>query len=148
MHTYLEKLHLLNELHYMIVRARSIGHILAHTPCKYLHNQHNTLLTTLTCTKWGQLCTWAQCPQHAYAYIVSMVDGCGYDGQQKFTICDACRLCHLILSIVKPNFRWIQQTCCTYISLRVQYLLIWQYLCLWWHWTTTTTEVILLMYVR
>ena len=31
-----------------------------------------------------------------------MVDGHGYDGQLKYTICDACRSCHLILSILKP----------------------------------------------
>ena len=30
--------------------------------------------------------------------IVGMVDGRGYDGQQKYTISDACRPCHLILN--------------------------------------------------
>ena len=30
------------------------------------------------------------------------VDGCGYDGQQKF--CDAYRLCHSILGILRPVF--------------------------------------------
>ena len=29
--------------------------------------------------------------------IVGMVDGYGYDGQLKYTICDVCRPCHLIL---------------------------------------------------
>ena len=31
-----------------------------------------------------------------------MINGLGYDYQQKYTICDACRLCHSILSILKP----------------------------------------------
>ena len=38
-------------------------------------------------------------------YIVSTVDGHGYDGQQKYTctiiIYDACRLCQSILQILK-----------------------------------------------
>ena len=36
--------------------------------------------------------------------IVGTVDGRGYDGQLKYTICDACRPCHSILSILKPVF--------------------------------------------
>ena len=41
--------------------------------------------------------------------IVGMVDGRGYDGQLKYTICDACRPCHSILSILKPVFRQLVQ---------------------------------------
>ena len=46
------------------------------------------------------------------------VKGCGYDGQQKCTICDACRLCHSIQSIVRPVFHQIQQIYCAYKLLR------------------------------
>ena len=34
-------------------------------------------------------------------------DGCGCDGQLKCTICDGCRTCHSILSILKSVFRQI-----------------------------------------
>ena len=33
---------------------------------------------------------------------------------KKYTICDTCRLCHLILSILKPIFCQIQQIRCTH----------------------------------
>ena len=37
--------------------------------------------------------------------VVDKVDGhSGYDGQLKYSICDACRSCHSILSILKPVF--------------------------------------------
>ena len=42
--------------------------------------------------------------EHAYC-IVGTVDGCGYDGQLKCTICDARRPCHSVLNIQKPVFR-------------------------------------------
>ena len=49
------------------------------------------------------LCAWAwktwSCCMHLLIVLVGTVYGCGYDGQQKFTICDACRLCHLILKV-------------------------------------------------
>ena len=32
------------------------------------------------------------------------VNGRGYDGHLKYTICDSCRPCHSILSILKPVF--------------------------------------------
>ena len=35
---------------------------------------------------------------------MGVINGLGYDYQQKYTICDACRLCHSILSILKPVF--------------------------------------------
>ena len=38
--------------------------------------------------------------------IVGTVDGGSYDGQLKYTICDACRPCHSILSVLK-HFRQI-----------------------------------------
>ena len=31
-------------------------------------------------------------------------DGCGYNGQQKYTTGDVCRPCHSILSVLKPVF--------------------------------------------
>ena len=57
------------------------------------------------------------------------VDGCGYDGQQKYTICDACRQYRSILSILKPVFRRIQQIHCVYNSLRYLDRQIWLLLC-------------------
>ena len=36
--------------------------------------------------------------------LVGMVDGCGYDGQLKCTICDIYRPYHLILNILKSVF--------------------------------------------
>ena len=36
--------------------------------------------------------------------IVGMVDGCGSNDQQKCTIHDSCKLCHSILSALKPVF--------------------------------------------
>ena len=63
---------------------------------------------------------WTQLPNLIPANIsgymictVGMVDGCGYDGQQKCTICYTCRLCHTILSQFLD-----EQICCTYNSLR------------------------------
>ena len=41
--------------------------------------------------------------------IVGKLDGRGYDGQQKYTICDACKPCHSILSTLKPVFRRFRQ---------------------------------------
>ena len=41
--------------------------------------------------------------------IVGMVDGCGYDGQLEYTICDIHRPYHLILSILKPVLRQLRQ---------------------------------------
>ena len=32
------------------------------------------------------------------------VDGYGYDSQYKCTVCDVCRPCHSILSVLKPVF--------------------------------------------
>ena len=46
---------------------------------------------------------------------VGTADGRGYNGQQKYAICDACRPCHSILSILKPVFRQIRQIHCTYM---------------------------------
>ena len=61
---------------------------------------------------------------HAMGYV----DGRGYNGQLNYTICDACRLCHLILSILKPIFWRIQQNCCIHNLLRCLDIQIWQYL--------------------
>ena len=65
---------------------------------------------------------------HVYAYIVGMVNGHGCDGQLKYTICDVCRPCHSILSILiqKLVYRQLQQSiCCTYKWLRC--LKIWRF---------------------
>ena len=56
------------------------------------------------------------------------VNGCGYNGQLNYTICDACRLCHLILSILKPIFGRIQQNYSIHNLLRRLNIQIWQYL--------------------
>ena len=44
------------------------------------------------------------------------VDGCGRDGQEKYAICDACRQCHSILSILSQFFnefdRFVAPTTC------------------------------------
>ena len=42
------------------------------------------------------------------------VDVCGYDTQLKYTLCDTCRLCHSILSILKPVFHHHQHIHCAY----------------------------------
>ena len=49
--------------------------------------------------------------------------------QHKCTIFDACRLCHSILSALKPVFHRIRQICCYYNSLRCLDFQIWQFLC-------------------
>ena len=51
---------------------------------------------TYTCTQ-SQSCAWAET-----ICIVGMVDGRGYDGGQKYAICDTCRPCHSDLSILRP----------------------------------------------
>ena len=91
---------------------------------------HNMLLMTFTCT-YEANCVHehkAQCQCSIHICIVGMVDGCGYDSQPKYTICDTCRPCHSILSILKPVFRWIQQIGCAYRCLDLQ---IWWFLWLW-----------------
>ena len=50
----------------------------------------------------GQSCAWAE--RTWSCCIVGTVDGHGYDCQQKYTNCCACRLYHSILSILKPIF--------------------------------------------
>ena len=57
---------------------------------------------------------------------------CGYDDQQKYTICDACRPCHSIRSTVRPVFRQIWQICRTYELPRSLDIDIWQFFC--WQW--------------
>ena len=64
------------------------------------------------------------------------VDGCGYNSQLKYTICEACRPCHSILSILRPIFRGLRQIRCTFESLRYLNPNIWRFL-----WTTTTTTI-------
>ena len=66
-------------------------------------------------------------------WIVGTVDGRGYDDQLEYIICDACRPCHLIRSILKPVFCQLRQIGCIYESLRCLDLKIWLFL-----WTMTT----------
>ena len=49
---------------------------------------------------------------------MGMVDVCGYDTQLKYNLCDTCRLCHLILSILKPVF-------CHHRHIRCAYNFLW-----------------------
>ena len=63
--------------------------------------------------------------------MVGTVDGCGYDSQLKYTICDACRPCHSIVSILEPVFHQLRQIHCTFNSLRCLDVEIWRFL--WWH---------------
>ena len=51
-----------------------------------------------------------------YSASVGIVDGRGYDGQQKDAICDVCGPCQRILSSVKPVFSLISTGC---LGLRV-----------------------------
>ena len=48
-------------------------------------------------------------------HIVGTVDGCGYDSQLKYTICEACRPYHSILSILRPVFRHLDRFVVIYI---------------------------------
>ena len=57
------------------------------------------------------------------------VDGRGYDGQLKYTICDACRPCHSNLSTLKPVFRRNQHFRRAYNSLRCLDVEIRRFLC-------------------
>ena len=57
----------------------------------------------IICIGWwslpDQLCAWAE-------VLVGKVDGCGYNGQQKDTICDVRGRCQTIWSIFKPVCHW------------------------------------------
>ena len=57
------------------------------------------------------------------------VDGCGYNGQLKYNICDTCRLCHLILSILKPVFHHLWHIHCAHNFLWCLDLHVWRFLC-------------------
>ena len=46
--------------------------------------------------------------------IVGMFDVCGYDAQLKYTICEICRPCQSILSILKPVFHHLRHIRCVY----------------------------------
>ena len=99
----------------------------AHTPrapCIHITIGHNImLLSTFTCTYEASCAHEHKTPCMC---IVGMVNGCGYDSQQKCIICDACRLCHLILDILKPVFSQNWQIHCAYNIFRCPNLLIWQ----------------------
>ena len=93
------------------------------------------------CTKKLVNCTWLRSihisvlslwSMYLYGWTVAIMagggNGCGYDGQQKYTICDTCRQCHSILSKLKPVFRRIWQIHCVYNSLRCLDRQIWWFL--------------------
>ena len=82
------------------------------------------------------LCCWRTLPTHkrpvalheqkvhgcvaVHACIVGTVDESSYNGQQKYSLCDACRLCHSIWNIERPVFCLIQyfcQSCIAYSTL-------------------------------
>ena len=48
--------------------------------------------------------------------IVGMATGMVTMAKKSHTICDACRLCHLIRSILKPVFHQLQQTNLLYLQ--------------------------------
>ena len=50
----------------------------------------------------------------AVLVLMGKVDGRGYDGQQKDTICDVCEPCQKIRSKIKPVFRWFRLIGYTY----------------------------------
>ena len=55
------------------------------------------------------------------------VDGCGYNSQLKYTICEACRPCHSILSILRLVFHRLRQLCCTFKSLKCLNPKMWRF---------------------
>ena len=84
--------------------TRSLRAHTLHAPCNCFIVQLGHMLSmTVTYTR-TRLSRVHEQKLHAYKYIVDMVDGCGYDGQLKYTICDACRPYHSISSILEPVF--------------------------------------------
>ena len=103
----------------------------AHTP-RSLHAQHilhlhchatwTYAVNDLSLHVWGQSCAWAE---STCICIVGTANGHGCNGQLKYTICDACRQWHSILSILKLVYRQLQQIRYTYESLGCLDLKIW-----------------------
>ena len=88
----------------------------AHTPrahCAYMHSDRCYWRPLPTHKR--PVCAWAE---GCCILIVGTVEGCGYDGQPKYTICDPCRPCHSIRSKVRPVFHHIRQICRAYGSLK------------------------------
>ena len=52
--------------------------------------------------------------QNTLKVVVGMVNGRGYKSTKKTQFATLVRLCHLILSILKPDLCQIQQICYTY----------------------------------
>ena len=115
-------------------------HVLSTIP---YHKQPTRALRAHTCTPRAPCMLSAACMQ-LWTYIVHdlylhiegwciliavSVEGCGYNGQQKYTICDACRSCHSIRSTVRLVFRQIRQICCAYESLMCLDVKIWWFFC-------------------
>ena len=102
------------------------GALRAHTPrtpciCIIVQLEH-ILWTTFTYTYEASAHEQKVC-------IVGMVNGCGYNSQLKYTICEAYRLYHSILTILRPVFRQLRQIRCTFKSLRCLNPKIWQFFC-------------------
>ena len=83
---------------------------------------------------------------YMHKYIVGNVDGCGYDGKIKYTICDACRPYHSIFNILKPVFRQIRQIRCIFESLRCLDVEIWGFS--WWRLADRQTDYFTLAHAR
>ena len=62
-----------------------------------------------------------------YMCLVGMVNGCGYDIQQKCTIYEVCRPYYSIWSKLRPVFHQVQQNCYAYELLRCLDVQIWWY---------------------
>ena len=68
--------------------------------------------------------------KHMACQSVGMLDGHGYDGQQKDTICDICGPWQMIQSTFKPDFHWFWLIGYDYELLRCLDVEIWRFL--WW----------------
>ena len=73
---------------------------------------------------------WWPLPTHKrliHINSIGTVERCGYNVQQIYTICDACRPCHSIWNTVRAVFHQIRQICCASKSLRCLDVEIWQF---------------------
>ena len=97
----------------------------AHTPralsiCRFLHRDRPVMLTIST------------------SPVVGMVDGRGYDGRQKDTICDIRGPCLTNRSTFKPVCRWFRLIGHIYKLLRCLDIEIWRFS--WWQQTDGQTD--------
>ena len=102
----------LSRVHHSTPHALSI--------CRFLHRDRPIMLTIST------------------SPAVGMVDGCGYDGQQKDAICDVRGPCLTIWSTFKPVCRWFRLIGHAYELLRYLDVEIWRFS--WWQQTDGQTD--------